>query len=316
MADAENNLRLQLKEKCDVISTLNKKISSINSDNLKLKDKLSSMANEYDRIKNELSDLSKLNRNMVDTIRMLEGENQRCSDELCHLRKTRLLAETTNDPDYENVLVKTRIVNVTRKPQLLVIGGKDSIIGCGNLFKKYSNSKYDVNCQYKVGVLFNDIVSDCLKFSRSFNKNDFVILFLGCTNALRGKLIEKQHAEKLLSISRITNLVVTGSSFACNRKVLSSLIYRDNMTVQSVIHNEVGHSAYFSIDSFMRASERSFNGEPSYVGKMLLCRFLCAQLLCASLTNTVEFQSNIDDVGNVQSESGVFLEQTTTRISL
>lgn len=313
VSDTEQGFLQQIKNKCQEISELNKEISSLNSENLKLTKEIRAITSQYKESSDKLSELDEMSRNMIHTIRTLEEENERCNEELCKLREASS-GMGLDSARCESIAGKRNNDNTATKPQLLVIGARDSVIGCGKLLKKYSNSKYDINSQYKTGVMFDQIVEDALEFSRNFTKRDFVIVFVGCENAIRGKSILRDQVDKLILISKNSNLIVIGSSFACDRKVLNNFIYKDNITAQRSIQNDANHSMYLSINNFMQTYERSSDGKPSYASKVLLCKFLCSQLPYAQNSGSVlNLESNTRRVNrSAQSENNAFLVKQST----
>lgn len=125
-----------------------------------------------------------------------------------------------------------------RKPQLLLIGNKTELRGLPMLFKRKSLSKFDINGQYSERpLMMEEIVKINAKLSLEFTKDDHVVLFTGSHNAIKGKLPSEQFLKNLIDHYKNTNLLIVGSSYVTNRKILNMFLYKINIMIKTFLHN-------------------------------------------------------------------------------
>lgn len=225
----------QLKEKSERISVLNKDILELNKKNALLEKNLLEAKNELSQLALKIEDLTALNQNMISSIRTLETEK---ATYLSELEQLKIFLKTPNTQDIHNC---TRSIDKTKTPkasmkthQLLIIGDRN-VRGLSGMIKRFSNRRFDVNCQWSDRIKFEDAVSLCLQLSRNFTRNDHVILFWGSENAIKGHSIKKGTVQALLEVDHKTNLTLIGPPLHANRPVLNQIIHDHNRVISSII---------------------------------------------------------------------------------
>jgi len=312
--EAENKFVQQLKQKSDIILELNKEMTDIKTDNKKLTLEISSVKFEYETTKNQLSELNQLNRNMVDSIRMLEHDISRYTDEISKLKneiqkndslqREKACGCTVASISEKNKYVKKQKVHTEKNPQILIVGDQKSVVGCASLFKMFNEKKCDINCQFRKKPLFSEIVTETVLYSRHLTRNDYIVVFIGCENALRGISIKQTEIEELLTVSNRTNLFVVGPPFADDRSVLNRLISDNNKLVSECVRQDSNSAMFLHLDSFMHEFERSTYAEPSYNGKRLVCKFICSRMYCLGLEKNSAV--NREDASDNSSNSNTY----------
>lgn len=122
------------------------------------------------------------------------------------------------------------------------------------------NLRYDTNSQYKPRILFQEIVKLALHYCKTMTSRDYLIVFMGNENALRGLKITTNEINTLLTVAEKTNLIVVGFSFAYDRRVLNGLIYNNYQLIKDFLNepNCAKSANYISLDCFMHVSERYY----------------------------------------------------------
>ncbi|KAF2893829.1 hypothetical protein ILUMI_12344 [Ignelater luminosus] len=86
----------------------------------------------------------------------------------------------------EKPSVTKEISQKSQKPRLLILADSH---GCdlGVICKNLTEDKFLVQCLFKPNALFENATSDIYALTKDFNKKDYVVIFAGANNALKGR---------------------------------------------------------------------------------------------------------------------------------
>ncbi|CAH1098908.1 unnamed protein product [Psylliodes chrysocephalus] len=306
--EAEQNYLKQLIEKREKITKMDKEIIGFTKRISQLEEELQNSAERTKQKELELIESQVLNKQMIATIRTLEADNSIYSNELCQLRK-RL---TSSGEFMEKLSDASNTGNkVIRKSQLLIIGDAN-VRGFISLFKKFTNRKFDINCQRLHKPTPSCILKHGSNLMKTLTKSDYVILFWGSQMAVSGKSIKDSHINELLNICKDTNLIVFGSPLFRNRPVLNRLIQEQNSSFCSKLKLKPENTANFVPVNFFTS-----NGILFYDEKTCLVQSICGDLL-SHTCNSSSVSINGTSISNSEpcSLSGVSISSEKINFSL
>lgn len=236
VSEAEDKLNAQLTEQSNRIAELTTEITRLNRIKSELITKIES-DESVTQLNNNIRDLTDTNRQMITSISVLEEENAAYFAEIKQL-KQQLDTIERNSKAAKNPPVFENLINISTqkicKPQILLVGDKN-VRGLLSIFKRLTEKKYDINCQMYDNVLFEDRIKACGELIKNFTKNDFVVLFTGVLDAVKGKSIKSASLLRLLEVSCGTNLFVCGPPLQTNRPILNRIIQQNDFQLQSLL---------------------------------------------------------------------------------
>lgn len=242
MVEMEEQDTLRLKEQRDVIARLNTSLLKLDNDKELLQEELTQSKTEMESLKREIGELIEISKSMMETIRVLEEENNMYCKELDRLRNSKNLHKSVSGSgehfvlDEQNELIlesrkqevcdmnivshaggkpKTgsgrleasyRNVNELKKNKILVLcddGGRN----LGKFLSNMLGHDYFVQTVMKPGASLADVVSGIESLTKNFTMNDFVIILGGLNDILRGKYPSFRLLNKKLKQLQHTNLI-------------------------------------------------------------------------------------------------------------
>lgn len=159
------------------------------------------------------------------------------------------------------------------KHQILILAEQNGG-DCGKIMKKATINNFDINCQFKPFAIFEDIVSEYNVLTKNFNKSDYVIIFVGANNAIKGKQISEKCLSDLLNYSKKTNLILVSAPYFNNRPVLNNLIFNENLKLYTFIRN-INDSALFIDTNFILKNHcHDVKGVLKYCDKISIINYI------------------------------------------
>ena len=266
--------------------------------NLTLAKELDELKNKNNDLKKQLEDLNEIKQNCLTSINTLnaeievyaydlkesKNENVQLKEKLLALRnsisansavaasksiKTTANTQTVEALNSDSLKSPLRLCNEgglpTRRKQLLVMGGNNAK-GTGTLFKNITNKTFDINCQSDDRFKLSELICECSRLCKDFNRDDYVFVFIPNFDAIIGRSITKEEMDRLARETSHTNLIVIGCGYHSNRPVLNSFIHGINTFVISYLYE-------LNIP-FVPLTSANVNGTMSYDSKRELITFL------------------------------------------
>ena len=278
VSEAETKLNAQLAEQRNRIAELTVKMDLQKN----LKSNLEEKIKESDKIVNKLEtrihDLTDVNKQMIDSIAVLEEEN------ICNEKEVKKLQQQLEAYIFSsnktsatcNGQSSNSPSTLIPKPQFLIMGDENAR-GLISIFKRLTSNKYDINCQWSNRkMFFDDRIEQCEELIKNFSKNDFILLFTGCFNAIKGKPIESERLYRFLKTTSKTNLLVCGPPLQIDRPILNGIIQQYDFQLQVILRN-------FKNTHFISSRVTSENGMMNYFERNEL-----AQLIYYTMTKLAE----------------------------
>lgn len=291
---------------------INRNIADAHERNITLAKDLDELKSKYTTSKQQLEDLNEIKQNCLTTIETLnaeievyvndlkvsKNENVHLREKLSALRgsnactnqtltsiKTTASTQTMKTMDVDcsksPSVIPSGVSPQTKKKQLLIMGGNNAR-GTGTLLKNLTNKTFDTNCQFDDRFKLSELICECSKLCKKFNRDDYVLVFIPSFDAIIGRNITKDEMDRLARETSHTNLIVIGCGYHLNRPVLNSFIHGINNFVISYLH-EVNIP-------FVPLTSTNVNGVLSYDSKKELIMFLVNNYILAPSKNFLVYR--------------------------
>lgn len=271
----------------EVSANPNNNIEILIAENRKMLDQIDVLSTENSKLSSSLEEMYSLKDNFITSIETLTAENQTFLNDLKKANSKILLMQEVL-PSQQSTVKSTAgeyLQEKHRKPQVLVYGNRTCTKGIGWLIKTFSSSRYDTCSHFpEMQKTFDDLVMDAARMAQKLTRSDFLILFAGNVNALRGTIAGNLCWSNVAEISRNTNLIIVTPPFCDNRKILNNFIYKLNMDIKKQM-NGANSGLCINSDNFMSPHERDWYGNMRYETKQRISKFICTEFLEVSSTN-------------------------------
>ena len=205
-----------------IIEKMRKKIASLDNKNKIISEELDLLRgqiNKSNKIEKNKDDADLKLNNIMDTIYKqnavpLNNQNQG--------------NEKTNEET--NIIKEQKSHMVNNKPKILIMADNNGK-NCVNIFKNMYGSLVEVSCFYKPNALIEDVVTDCAKLTKTYNKNDHIIILAGVNNIIRGRNMKTAFLNNLLAGLNYTNVIIMGVPYVHRRDILNKLCYNFNTLI-------------------------------------------------------------------------------------
>lgn len=232
--EAEKKFATQLDKLSKINNVLRKELGDLKINEEKLMSDINIRNDQRIEFERKIEELTDLNKSLITSVRALEAE---CENYAAELREVRQelgsIKEREANGKKDELLGRT--VYGERK-RLLIVGDLNAR-GCATIFKQCIGHQFDSNCQIRDRTLFADIVTECLLLGKTFNKDDYIILFIPCFNAIKRVSITEADLDRLKDLSSQTNLTIVGSAFHIQRPVLNHFLHHQNNFMSSYYHH-------------------------------------------------------------------------------
>lgn len=148
-----------------------------------------------------------------------------------------------------------------RRQRVLILSG-NTAYNCGSVLREQmSDVHLDIDIQYvnKTKTYLEDIVENHSTLSKSFDKRDWRIVFMGSGEASNGKQIRQKVIDDLIKNSTHTNTIVVGTPYHRNRPVLNRFIDETNANLKYSLLN-TSHVIFIDPNDVLRPFQTSHNG--------------------------------------------------------
>lgn len=107
--------------------------------------------------------------------------------------------------------------------------------------------------------------------SKNLGKKDYVIIFAGTLNAVRGRSLSEYNIKTVLKDLQNTNVILVGAAFHKTRQILNKFIYEMNNTLFSIA-SSYDHINYVDANHILNnaTSEIFYRNELKYIAKKLI----------------------------------------------
>lgn len=309
----------KLKEQINVINDLNKQISDFHEMQKLHKSELQNKNDKIVSLEDEIKDLDRISRQMLESIKLLEGENARYNWELKNLthdinkfsNTTHKRVESTkniNELAHEvtkpmNDITVTRRGDKDNKNKILILcdeGGRN----LGRLLNLQLKDKYSIETIIKPGACLKDVIEYIDRLTKTFTLNDFVIIQAGFNDFLYHNYPSFKLLNFKLKQCLNTNLILTTVpsklpkyEFFINKfndKLINYIIRLDKCVEKSKVsivdvNNKDGYSISKKILA-LRLSNLINNDKKNGT----LIHITCNNVIC-DVTNTETSNKNLND---------------------
>lgn len=267
----------KLNSQKEQITSLNKEIVSLLERNRNLALRIEDLEGKSAKMTRDLKELNTVKTEMLVSIETLSKDNETYINDL---KKINLkLFESENDrlkqncercsSHQEGQLSKplSQLKPRVKKPQILIFGNKPCVAGTGRMIKELIGGAFDSNCQYMEKATIQDLVNTFLPLTKKFTKNDFIILFTGIENAVRGQSIDEACLRRLGEAAKMSNLIIIAPPFAANRHILNRFLYDVNLSIYKGVNSSTDNTLFLGFDIFTEQYDRNRYGHASYAAK-------------------------------------------------
>lgn len=119
-------------------------------------------------------------------------------------------------------------------PRILLLGDSQ-FRGIADVTTDVFGPAYSIQSVFKPNALFENVVEDIVKLTKSFTMSDYVLLCAGTNNALRSLAIEKNQICKLFNSLSHTNFVVFSVPYCFNKMTYNELVYKFNCDLYGIV---------------------------------------------------------------------------------
>lgn len=267
VAEAEVGYVGTLAKKDEANSMLRRRLAVCESENSRLLLEIHDTKKIEQRIKNDLDELTEINKNMVTSIRVLEQENEVCMaelvrvmSELAELRRGRALSSVDgagvgDDVSVSGILVddsgnsksqetrqsepnlmesegvSIRVPPEDAKKRLLILCDQTGY-GIGSRLNRCLPG-FSVQSIIKPYALYERVVEDVVKMSDQFGGEDCILVMAGVNNFINGKCPSFRELNSRLKYVTHTNVVLTSIPFKRNaHKKHANLVSKYNAALK------------------------------------------------------------------------------------
>lgn len=239
-----------------------------------------------------MEDLNQLTTEMLTSIKALESEKQMYSQEILRLRKQvsgHMGVENSNYGGNRKIGVDTP------KNQILVLG--DGLAqNFRSILDRCLNSRFVITTVVKQNALLDEVVYNIVQLTKTFTKNDYVVVMGGMVNLLNGIRVKEETIKKLEEVRNYTNLVIFSVPLWENNLLLNKFINEHNkMIFQRIcIRNDSVTFLHFNaiINSWYFVFKNNLHIK--YIGKVLIAQAL-KNKICRNLDHTVTLRYRNDN---------------------
>ena len=261
-----------INEQKSQIAGLNKEINSLVDKNRSL-----SLIGEELQVKcaglqKELAELNSIKDQMLVSIDVLTKENECYLQDLKKANYELLQRDNThltqsNELMGKNKTEKQTAIQAQTKSQLVIIGNRSCVTGTGKLIKQIVGPYFDINCQFADKFTLDELIEAYSPLATKCTSKDFIIVFTGNENAVRGQKVQEARLQKLKDYAGNTNLILVAPPFAANRHVLNRIIHETCLSVYTAISDHQQNTLFLNMDNFTELQEKNYPGHSVYSAK-------------------------------------------------
>lgn len=230
VVDVEKNYSDDLTQKTEAISALRKQLDQFEHENSKLLLEIEGCRGVERQIRHELDEMTRINRSMISSIRVLEQEGEVCREELVKVRKelAEILEGSSAVTDNGNRKIENlsgKFLEDWRTPRGAVDEKvkqcdvkKKLLLLCDQTGSKVSSKLrkylpgYNMQSIIKPHALYEHVIEDVVSLTRQFGKDDCVVVMAGVNNFLGRKYPSFREINSKLKYITHTNVVLTSVS--------------------------------------------------------------------------------------------------------
>lgn len=226
VVDTERSYTDSLTRQDEVISTLRKQLDEFKSKNSELLSEVENAKEIEDRIRKDLEEMTGVNRNMVESIRVLEQDNHFCAgelervrDELAELRNGKVLAmdgccevQTTRRGLNKNLGAQVETADVVVKQvvkgkRLLIVSDQSGYKIRSKLSKHLPG--FSIQSIVKPYAFYENVVEDVVNLSQQLGDDDCILVMAGVNNFAQKRYPSFRELNRRLKCITHTNVVLT-----------------------------------------------------------------------------------------------------------
>lgn len=165
--------------------------------------------------------------------------------------------------------------NNVKSSKLLILGDSRAKNLSAAFLGKTTNELYNICSITKPNATLDDIIADAEKLTENFAEQDFLIVFGGSENAVKGTRVKNQSLDTLKRLSKRIKVIFISIPYCGNRVILNKLIYDVNSMIYHALDAELDNIFYVDINCILSVNELTTSG--SYLkhsGKVKLVHYL------------------------------------------
>lgn len=281
--ESEQRYAADLKAIKDKNLSLEKDMIKLLEKNKELLKNLNDLEDKNNVLKKELQELNILKTSMLVTIETLTAENE---NYIAQLKEANMkLFESRSHgtiPCEQSKDEPPTICNEkppTKHPRVLLIGNRACVNGTARLLKQYAGTVFDTNSQYKNRATLEELIDTFLPLARGFTRNDYVLLFTGNVNAIKGHRVKEHHLNLLRKLAAQCNLVIISPPFAADRHIFNSFLYTSNLTIFGALNGGQSEPFFVNMDNFTDIKDKNWFGSPSFSAKKKTMAFISREIM-------------------------------------